>query len=59
MNFGLGMLDEIACFLSEGIWSPFRYESIKRTNNLSTQHILQRISTATCFGYTNSHHQDV
>jgi len=40
MNFGLGMLDEITCFSSEGSLSPFCFESKKWTSNLSTQHIL-------------------
>jgi len=36
MNFGLGMLDEITCSLSEGSLSPFCFEWKKWTNNLST-----------------------
>jgi hypothetical protein len=40
MNFGLGMLDEIPCFLSEGSLSPFCFEIKKPISNPSAQHIL-------------------
>ena len=35
------------------------YSQIKPTNNPPTQHILETISTATCFGCINSYHQAV
>jgi hypothetical protein len=38
------------------LFQQLRVYSYKTTNNMLTQHILLRRSTATCFSYTNSHH---
>lgn len=39
--------------------NPLRFQTIKRTNNRSTQRALKRISAATCFDYSQSHHRAV